>query len=380
MTTQQIKAYVNAHLPELYELHRELCIIPAPSHKEEKRAEYVKAWFDKNCTEGAYIDSALNVIYPYMAEGKNTLTVVCAHTDTVFPDLTPMPFVEDGDYLRCPGVGDDTASLAVLMIVAKCFVENGIKADGGLLFVANSCEEGLGNLKGTRQLFSDYEGRIARLVSFDAKLGGLTPYCVGSHRYLVNVKTEGGHSWGAFGKLNAITELSSIITEIYKTELPVLEGYRVTYNVGTIEGGTSVNTIAQSASMLCEYRSDSRELLAFMQKRFADIFAAARREGVEVEVTLVGERPCMGEVDKEKHDELIKLCADALFETTGDVAKLRSGSTDCNIPLSLGIPAIAAGVYIGGGTHTREEWILKSSFTDGLEVGLRTVLKLAETL
>lgn len=379
MTTNEIKAYVNAHLPELYELHRELCIIPAPSHKEEKRAEYVKAWFDKNCTEGAYIDSALNVIYPYMAEGKDSLTVICAHTDTVFPDLEPMPFIEDGDYIRCPGVGDDTASLAVLMIVAKCFAENSVAADGGLLFVANSCEEGLGNLKGTRQLFSDFEGRIARFVSFDAKLGGLTPYCVGSHRYLVEVATEGGHSWGAFGNLNAIAELSSIVTEIYKTELPTLEGSRVTYNVGTVEGGTSVNTIAQSASMLCEYRSDSRELLAFMEKRFSNIFDSARREGVEVKVTRVGERPCMGEVDKAAHDSLIKLCADALAETTGEIAKLGKGSTDCNIPLSLGIPAIAVGVYRGGGTHTREEWILKSSFTDGLETGLRTVLKLAET-
>ncbi|MBR7117052.1 MAG: M20/M25/M40 family metallo-hydrolase [Clostridia bacterium] len=375
-SNELIKAYAKEHMEELFKIHRELCLIPAPSHHEEKRAEYCKRWFDENLGDGAYIDNALNVIYPYSSEGSNRLSVVCAHTDTVFPDTEPMPFSDDGETIRCPGVGDDTASLAVMMIVARFFVEHKVEAPGGILFVANSCEEGLGNLKGTRQLFKDYDGRIKQFVSFDAKTPGMASRCVGSHRYLVEVKTEGGHSWGAFGKKNAIAELAGIAREIYNTVLPVKEGERVTYNVGTIEGGTSVNTIAQYAKMLCEYRSTDRELLGSMEKRFADIFESARCDDVEVIVTKVGDRPCMGDVDMKEQQKLMDVYSNTVSKMLGLVATTHAGSTDCNIPLSLGIPAIAVGVYEGGGTHTREEWVKKASMEPGLGLGIKTVLGL----
>lgn len=379
VSTEELKKYAKEHIAELFALHKEICLIPAPSHREERRAEFCKRWFDENCGGGAYIDEALNVIFPYEAEGSKSLSVVAAHTDTVFPDMEPMPFVDDGEFLRCPGVGDDTASLAVLMIVAKYFVEHKVKTKGGILFVANSCEEGLGNLKGTRQLFRDYEGRIRQFVTFDAKTPGMANVCVGSHRYLVEVMTEGGHSWGAFGKKNAIVELAGIARAIYETELPEKTGSKVTYNVGTIEGGTSVNTIAQAAKMLCEYRSDDRELLRFMEARFADVFEAARTEGVTVNVTKVGDRPCMGDVDPEEQKRVMRVYSDATMDVLGLTATTHKGSTDCNIPLSLGIPAISCGVYEGGGTHTREEWVKKSSLEPGLAVGIRTVLNLVNS-
>ncbi len=370
--------YVDSHMEELYALHRELCLIPAPSHKEEKRAEFCLKWFNENCGEGAYIDEALNVIFPYLAEEKDELTVICAHTDTVFPDTEPMPFVEDGDYLRCPGVGDDTCSLAVLMMCAKYFTEHKIPAPRGILFIANSCEEGLGDLKGTKNVFKNYSGRISRFISFDSKMPGMSNYCVGSHRYLVEVDTLGGHSWGAFGVKNAIAELAKIASAIYEIELPKKEGKKVTYNVGTIEGGTSVNTIAQHAEMLCEYRSNDRELLAALEKKFLGIFEGARSDEVSVKVTLVGNRPCMGDVDAVQQSELERLCAAALYDATGMTATYHSSSTDCNIPFSLGIPAIAVGVYQGGGTHTREEWVLKSSMRPGFLTGLATVIYTTE--
>ena len=371
-----IKDYVKVHTEELYALHKELCLIPAPSHREELRAGFVKRWFDENCGKGAYIDEALNVIFPYEAEGSNSLAVIVAHTDTVFPDTEPMPFVDDGEKLYCPGVGDDTASLAVMMIVAKFFVEHSVKTNNGILFVANACEEGLGNLKGTRQLFKDYAGRIERFVSYDSKFPHITNACVGSHRYLVEVETKGGHSWGAFGNKNAIAELAEIVKKIYETKLPKKDGAKVTYNVGTIEGGTSVNTIAQSARMLCEYRSDDIGLLGFMEKRFADIFKNSQSDEVKVTATKVGDRPCMGEVDKEKLEELVEICREALYDVVDLEANYGSGSTDCNIPLSLGIPAIAVGVYQGGGTHTREEWIYKESMIPGLEIGIKTAINI----
>ena len=378
MTMLNIKEFVKAHTEEMYALHKELCLIPAPSHKEEKRAEFCKRWFDENCGEGAYIDEALNVVFPYEADGSNSLAVICAHTDTVFPDTEPMPFIDDGEKLYCPGVGDDTASLAIMMLTARYFVESKVKTKSGILFVANSCEEGLGNLKGTRQLFKDYGSRIERFVSYDSKFPHITNACVGSHRYLVEVETKGGHSWGAFGNKNAISELAGIVKEIYATELPKKEGKKVTYNVGTIEGGTSVNTIAQCAKMLCEYRSDDIELLAFMENRFSEIFEAARNDEVFVKVTKVGDRPCMGEVDAAKQEELVAICREALYEVVDLPANYGSGSTDCNIPLSLGIPAIAVGVYQGGGTHTREEWIYKDSMIPGFEIGIRTAVNITK--
>ena len=375
--SEDIKKYIAEHTEELYELHKALCLIPAPSHHEEKRAAFCKAWFDENCGEGAYIDGAKNVIFPYSMSDGCRISVFSAHTDTVFPDTEPMPFADDGDIRRCPGAGDDTAALAILMITARYFVEKKIAVKGGVLFIANSCEEGLGNLKGTRAVFAAYGDRVDRLVTYDSKFPVIADRSVGSHRYRVEVLTEGGHSWGAFGKRNAINELAGIVREIYSIELPVKEGAKVTLNVGNISGGTSVNTIAQNAKMLCEYRSDDRDLLAFMQKRFAEIFAAAECEGVKINVTLVGDRPCMGDVDPSAQAALAEVCAKYNEEVRGEVVSFVSVSTDANIPLSMGIPAVAASLIDGGGTHTREEWIRRSSLLQGLEICIKTTAHVA---
>ena len=257
------------------------------------------------------------------------------------------------------------------MMMAKYYVEKGFAPKGGILFVANSCEEGLGNLKGTRQLFEDYKGRVARFVSFDSNITTVNERCVGSHRYEVEVKTKGGHSYQAFGRPNAINELAGIVREIYSIELPKKEGCRVTYNVGDISGGTSVNTIAQNAKMLCEYRSDDLELLAFMQNEFARIFKEANKEGVEVLVKKIGDRPCAAEIDPVAFEALRSACVAAIKDTVSGELTYRSASTDCNIPLSLGIPAICIGVYVGGGSHTREEWVEKASMIPGLEIAIK---------
>lgn len=374
----KIKKFIENNIPELLKVFKELCLIPAPSHHEEKRAEYCKNWLLNNGVD-AYIDDALNVVCPINAEGSNELTVIVAHTDTVFPDMEPLPYREENGIAYCPGAGDDTASATVLMYVAKFFKENNIKPEKGMLFVLNSCEEGLGNLKGTRQIFKDFEGRIKQFVSYD----GCTPNrianaCVGSHRYEVTVKTEGGHSYGKFGNKNAIHELSKIATKIYEIEVPKEEGSKTTYNVGTISGGTSVNTIAQEAKMLCEYRSTHATCLAVMKKYFEEIFESVRSDDVEVLVELVGNRPC-SEVSEELQEELAKKCEKVILEVTGEKEVIRgSSSTDCNIPMSIGIPGIAMSVYKGGGAHTREEWVDLSGFENGLERGIKIPLGLME--
>lgn len=368
-----MKNFIEKHKEQMYKTLEELCAIPAPSHFENERAEYCKRWLESVGAKGVYIDEALNVIYPINCEGSDKITVFVAHTDTVFPDREPMPYVDDGTYIRCPGVGDDTASVVVLLYAAKYLIENGFNPKNGVMIVLNSCEEGLGNLKGTRQIFKDYEGRIARFISYDGKFAGMADRCVGSHRYEVEVFTEGGHSYGGFGRRNAIAVLASIINEIYGIEVPKIGNSKTTYNVGGISGGTSINTIAQSAKMLCEYRSDNEDCLAEMKAKFEDIFERAKERCLEIKVTLLGERPCMGKVDLSKIDELSDICRSVIEDVVGVKVSTQSASTDCNIPLSLGIPALCIGVWNGGGAHTREEWIEKASIPVGLEVGIKVI-------
>ena len=373
---ENIGKFIEENKEELYRIHKELCLIPAPSGVEDERAEYCKNLLISYGANGVYIDEAKNVILPLNAEKSDKLTVMVAHTDTVFPDLEPMPFVDDGEIIKCPGVGDDTASLAVLLLVAKFLIKNNIKSENGLLIVANSCEEGLGNLKGTRQIFKDFAGRVAQFISYDAaSLKRITNKCVGSVRYEVEVKTEGGHSYGAFGNKNAIYYLSKIVNAIYALEVPEIAGEKTTYNVGIIEGGTSVNTIAQNAKMLCEYRSTSSEALEIMKGRFFEIFDTVRAMGVEVNVTVVGERPSAKGVDENEIKRMCEVVSKVQKEVTGEDSTYGSGSTDCNIPLSLGVPAVCFGVYVGGGAHTRGEWINKASMLPGLEIALKTTLE-----
>ena len=370
------KDFTAKNAADVFATLKELCLIPAPSHKEELRAEYCKKWLEANGATGVYIDDALNVIFPINADGSNEITVFEAHTDTVFPDMEPLPYSEDDERIYCPAVGDDTESLTALLYTAKYFIENDLKPAKGVLFVCNSCEEGLGNLKGTRQIFKDYEGRISQLITIDCgRFNRITTDCVGSHRYEVTVKTPGGHSFGAFGNKNALVEIAKIATKIYEIEVPVKENTKTTYNVGSIEGGTSVNTIAQEAKMLCEYRSSEREYLALKKAKFEEIFENARADDVEVIVDLVGDRPCSS-VDATLQNVLVEKCT-AVYKAFGaDEVIYGRGSTDCNIPLSLGIPAVAISSYSGKGAHTREEYVEKASVLPGLE---RAII-LAETI
>lgn len=369
--------YISQNTEEAFRIIRELCGIPAPSHFEHERAAWCKKWLDENCGKGAYVDGALNVIYPINCEGKDSLTVMVAHTDTVFPDREPMPFREDGEKMYSPGVGDDTASVAVLLLTAKFFAENNIVPEKGIMFVCNSCEEGLGDLKGTKGLFKDFAGRIGRFIAFDSNLDVIADRCVGSHRYEVEVLTQGGHSFGAFGNENAIAALSKMVAEIYKLEVPKKEGTKTTYNVGTIEGGTSVNTIAQNAKMLCEYRSDDVQCMRFMQKEFQRIFQEAQTDKVQVNVTMVGDRPC-GDIEEEKITKLKDIAMPIIEDVIGRQVRCESSSTDCNIPLSLGVPALCVGVNIHGGVHTREEWLDKTSLTPGLEIGIKIAMAMGD--
>ena len=363
-----MEGYARSVQPELLDLVRAMCAIPAPSHHEEKRAEFCKAWFLRNGFQDVRIDPALNVLAPVGVDldGKDGFDVIMAHTDTVFPDTEPMPLREDAGYMYCPGVNDDTANLSVLMVCARYYREHLPAGRRGILFVANSCEEGLGNLKGSRRVMDDYAGRVRNFVTLDSTcMNRLITRAVGSHRYKVAVRTEGGHSYGNFGNRNAIHALATMISLLYSIKVPVDGDSKTTYNVGTISGGTSVNTIAQSAEMLYEYRSTSRVCLAKMEEFFLKTVETFKAAGVEVEVEKVGDRPCSGEVNGDALEALRKRYRDSVADVLALETVDGAGSTDCNIPLSRGVPAICFGVVRGSGVHTRDEKIETASLHDG---------------
>lgn len=373
--SDEILQYLRNSEEETFQLIETLCGIPAPSHHEERRAEFVKNWLVENGAEGVYIDEALNVVYPVGCEGKDDIVAFLAHTDTVFPDMEPMPYFNDGEYIHSPGVSDDTASVAVLMIIARYVAQNRLKPSGGIMFVANSCEEGLGNLKGIKQIMADYTGRIKEVYAFDSAYTSLANKCVGSHRYEILFKTEGGHSFGAFGNRNAIHAMSDFVCRLYKCEVPVCGNSRTTYNVGIVEGGTSVNTIAQNCRLTYEYRSDSLECLEKMKQFFEETIAEAQAEGkAEITVNVLGERPCAGNVDRTHLSEMTKRAIQICEKHSGLPCVEKSSSTDCNIPMSMGIPAISVGCRIGIGGHTREEKLLISSIPIGLKIAAELIL------
>ncbi|MBQ1325251.1 MAG: M20/M25/M40 family metallo-hydrolase [Solobacterium sp.] len=352
--------FISAHTEEAVRLLETLGRIPAPSHQEDKRAAFIKDWFAQAGVKNVSIDGAKNVICTFGLDRYPDIAVIQAHTDIVFPDTEELPMVRDGNILRAPGIGDDTANLVNLMIGTKYFLahESGLKT--AVIIAANSCEEGLGNLDGTKEIFRVYGDRIKEFISLDGSTGWLVNSPVGSHRYAIDVKTKGGHSYGDFGNDSAIGIMAEIIHDFYRQSLP--EQAYTTYNAGVIEGGSTVNSIAQECTLLYEYRSENDECLAYMKKQMNGILERHRKEGIQIECRTLGIRPGLGDLDPDAQARLEEDVKAAM----GTPMKMSAGSTDANIPLSMGIPAVTVGTIVGEGAHTREEWVDLASIPQGL--------------
>ena len=372
---EQIREWCARRAEEQVRLLCEIAAIPSPSHHEERRAEFILARLRSRGLQGAYTDGAKNVLLPMGCEGRDDITVLAAHTDVVFPDTEPLPVRTDEGRIYAPGVGDDTANVTALLLYAEFLRDHPPEAP--LLLVWNSCEEGLGNLKGSRAVCDAFTGRIKAFISFDGQYTSLVSRAVGSERWRVSAYTAGGHSYAAFGAANAIAEAAGLITALYRQEVPAVEGRKTTYNVGTISGGTSVNSIAQDAGFTYEYRSDDHGALAEMRSRFLAMVEERQDSRVRWTAEMIGERPCGEAADAQAEELLLARCGRAIQAVTGTTPGLRASSTDCNIPFSRGIPATAFGLYLGARSHTREEYVERASLQTGLEIGLTLVADLA---
>ena len=369
---QMAEAYAKACRDEQLALLRTLGRIPAPTGREEQRAAFCRDWLLSQGARDVIVDEAKNVICR-IGPADGDLAVFAAHTDVVFPDTEPLPMREEDGILAAPGIGDDTANLVNLLLAAKYLLKNGLSGRRGILIAANACEEGLGNLKGTKALFAAYGSRIRAFYSFDCYMPRCVSCAVGSHRYRITCRTRGGHSYQDFGRPNAIELLCRLVEALYRIEPP--RQAKTTYNVGRFEGGSTVNSLAQEASLLYEFRSSSQDCLAQMEREFRRVLDGFRNLGGEIEAELLGIRPGNGPVDPAALAAFTANTADVIRSVCGREPDFSPASTDSNIPLSLGIPANTVGAVRGGLAHTREEWIDKDSLTPGLTIVLCLLLQ-----
>ena len=369
-----------------------LCEIPAPPFKEQQRAIAYKAVFESLGLANVRIDAVGNVIGERPgtgrpdgaspAAGDAPHLVFSAHLDTVFPEGTDVNVARSGTVLEGPGIGDDCRGLAVVLGVIRAMKDAGVSTPGPITFVGTVGEEGLGDLRGVKHLFStELKGTIDRFVSVDGSGYGLTHVAVGSRRYRVTFKGPGGHSFGDFGNANPAHALGRAIAAI--SELTVPASPRTTFSVGRVGGGTSVNSIPFEAWMEVDMRSVSSEALGDLDARFNKAMLAALaaenarwngKAAVTVDVKLVGDRPA-GRVPD---DEPIVRAAIGVTRALGLPVSVSEGSTDANVPISHHIPGITIDAGgIGTGAHSLDEAFDTTDSWRGTQRALLVALALA---
>ncbi len=337
-----------------------ICEVPAPSFKEAERAKVYAQMFRDAGLKNVRIDREGNVLGERPGQSLRPRLLFAAHLDTVFPEGTAVKVARQGNILKAPGIGDDCRGLAILLAVVRALDAARVVTPGTITFVGNVGEEGLGDLRGMRFLFLDsMKGQIDRFVSVDGAGYGITTVAVGSFRYRVAYKGPGGHSYGAFGMANPVHALGRAIARIADFQVP--SEPRTTFNVGRIGGGTSVNSIAFEAWMEVDMRSADPSALQAVDARFnravEEALAAEtdrwnNRGRLTLDKQLVGNRPA----GRTAADAPIVKAAISVTRALGLPISLEEGSTDANIAMSLGIPAITVdGGGTGSGGHSLEE-------------------------
>lgn len=356
-----IQAYIREHAHEVVDLICTISSIPSPTGHTEKKAAWVLQYLNDLGIQNAYIDEVGNVIYPHELSKTAKFPLYNAHIDTVFNQLDTITPRIDGNILAAPSCGDNSASVAGLLFLIKMIRDLHITLPAGILFAFNVGEEGLGNLNGMRHIMAQWKNRIAEVIAVDCSFDTAVNIAVGSRRYAVTVQAEGGHSWMHFGNDNAIAIASSIISRLYGMTVP--KQPRTTYNVGTISGGTTVNSIAANATFTLDLRSESMDELEKLDDAVKKIIQNATTDKIHITQQLLGERPCSnGILKSELYDRY-----EAVRKAQGLPTVWQSGSTDANIPLHLGIPGISFGICRSHGEHTIHETLEIDTIAPGLQ-------------
>lgn len=350
-----------------------LCEIPAPPFKEGVRAAEYRRRLQSLGLSNVRIDSVGNVIAERRGTGSGPTVLIQGHLDTVFPEGTDVHVKHNGTTLAGPGIGDDCRGLAVVLSVARAFQRANVQTNGTVYFVGDVGEEGQGNLRGTRYLFANsLEGKIDYFISVDGTGLNITKHGVGSKRYRVTYKGPGGHSYGAFGIPNPIHALGRAIAQIAEIQVPTSP--KTTFNVGVISGGTSVNSIPFSATMDIDMRSETAEALDVVDAQVKKILLAAldaenerwikqtgaraEKAKLTIQVDTIGIRPANS---TQTDSSRIVATALAAGHTLGFSPRTGASSTDANVPMSLGIPAVT----IDGGGRGTGAHSLGETYDDG---------------
>ncbi len=382
--------WFRAHQRELSEEQLEVTRIAAPPFGEGLRADWLKQKFVELGLTDVHTDDIGNVLglRPGTNTGGNVLAVT-AHLDTVFPPGTQVKVRREGDRLYGPGISDNAAGIVALLAVAGALKDGGIKTEMPILFVGNVGEEGEGDVRGMRHLFGD--SKWANSIDYTLVLDGagtdsIVTQALGSRRFQITIHGPGGHSWSDFGVPNPIVALARAIDDFGRTSVP--NDPKTTFNIGVIEGGTSVNSIPESATMRVDLRSASAEEISKLERALREALDRAvlettstrsrRRDGnssqLSYEMKLIGNRPA---AELKPNGRLLAVIQ-AADQQIGNLARLQRASTDANIPLSQGREAVAIGAGgSGGGAHTLHEWYDPQNRELGLKRIMLTVLAIA---
>jgi tripeptide aminopeptidase len=372
-------AWFRSHARELEDLQLEVTSIAAPPWGEAARSAWLEARFSELALSDVHQDELGNVFGVRPGSDPNAPYIaLSAHIDTVFPAGTPIGVRRDAGKLHGPGISDNSSGIVALLAIAGAMRAANLTTAAPVLFVGDVGEEGEGDLRGMRHIFQQpkWSASIASLVVLDgAGTDTIIAEGLGSRRYEVTVRGHGGHSWSDFGVANPIVALARIIDRFAGTPVPALP--KTTYNIGMINGGTSVNSIPESATMKVDTRSASVEQLDRLESALHEAVDAVISDGagrkkqelLTAQVRVIGNRPA---ADLPVESKLLKAIR-AVDAQLNNVARIQRASTDANVPLSLGQEAIAIGAGgSGGGAHTIGEWYDPT----GRDLGLKRILLL----
>ncbi|KAA3665358.1 MAG: M20/M25/M40 family metallo-hydrolase [Chloroflexi bacterium] len=366
---QSIVRDIDSNVSTLLEQIIEIQQIPAPTFNEAKRAAYIEKRFEQVGLVDVGQDKIHNV-YGRFPSPNPTLppVIISAHSDTVFPANTDLTVKRDGRYVYGPGIGDNSTGVGGIIFLAELLHKFSVRLPADVWFVSNVGEEGLGDLNGMRAVVKRFDAQATYLVVEGGLYGQISHQAIGVRRYRIQVQAPGGHSWGSFGNASAIHILGHLISKLDQMKVPTHP--KTTYNVGVIEGGTSINSIAQTAHMLLDLRSeDTNALLQLVQtveelvEQLRRVYSENGRYRSSITIEQIGNRPA-GQIDR--NAPLVKMAEAALTHVGCRQIYYISSSSDANIPLSQGLNGICIGLAESNFAHRLDEYLDPKNLPRGM--------------